>query len=186
MVVAPGVARPRALARTRVIGIDPGTRLAGYAIVDMPAPGRFDYVECGVLDLRHDGDLDQRLVELGKAFSELLGEFEPSELAIERAFHGLNAQSVLKLSEARGALKLLALQAELRVHEYAPAMVKRAVVGRGRATKAEVQQRVRLLCKLGSTPKPDAADALAIAICHVQASRLPNLPLAKRRATRIG
>jgi crossover junction endodeoxyribonuclease RuvC len=169
-----------------VIGIDPGTRLAGYAIVDVPAPGRFEYVECGVLDLRGDGELDERLVELGRAFTELLGEFEPGVLAIEQAFHGLNAQSVLKLAEARGALKLLALQAELRVHEYAPAMVKRAVVGRGRATKHEVQQRVRLLCRLGSVPKPDAADALAIAICHVQASRLSNQPLAKRRATRTG
>lgn len=176
----------RPVTRPRVIGIDPGTRLAGYAIVDVPAPGRFEYVECGVLDLRGDGDLDARLVELGKAFTELLAEFRPGVLAIERAFHGLNAQSVLKLSEARGALKLLALQAELVVHEYAPAMIKRAVVGRGRATKLEVQQRVRLLCKLGSLPKPDAADALAIAICHVQAARLPNLPLAKRRTTRPG
>ncbi|MFV8755408.1 crossover junction endodeoxyribonuclease RuvC [Nannocystaceae bacterium ST9] len=187
-------ARARPLARPRVIGIDPGTRMAGYAIVDVPAPGRFEYVECGVLDLRHDGDLDARLIELGKGFTELLGEFEPGALAIERAFHGLNAQSALKLAEARGALKLLALQAELIVHEYAPAMIKRAVVGRGRATKAEVQQRVRLLCKLTSNPQPDAADALAIAICHVQASRLPNLPitkpiakpLAKRRVARRG
>lgn len=169
-----------------MIGIDPGTRLAGYAIVDVPAPGRFEYVECGVLDLRRDGELDERLLELGRAFTELLAEFEPGVLAIERAFHGLNTQSVLKLSEARGALKLLALQAKLVVSEYAPAMIKRAVVGNGRATKAEIQQRVRMLCKLGSAPQPDAADALAIAICHVQAARLPNLPLAKRRATRSG
>jgi crossover junction endodeoxyribonuclease RuvC len=172
--------------RLRVIGIDPGTRLAGYAVVDVPAPGRFEYVECGVLDLRRDGDLDERLMELGNAFNELLDEFEPGVLAIERAFHGLNAQSVLKLAEARGAIKLLALRAEMRVHEYAPAMVKRAVVGNGRATKVEIQRRVRLLCKLGSEPQPDAADALAIAICHVQASRLPKRPIAKRRATRTG
>lgn len=157
-----------------MIGIDPGTRLAGYAIVDVPAPGRFEYVECGVLDLRHDGDLDRRLVELARALSELIEEFAPGVLAIERAFHGLNAQSALKLAEARGALKLVALQAKLAVHEYAPAMIKRAVVGSGRATKAAIQQRVQQLCKLASVPKPDAADALAIAICHVQASRLPN------------
>lgn len=162
----------RARTRTRVIGIDPGTRLAGYAIVDVPGPGRFEYVECGVLDLRREGELDERLVELAATFAELLTEFGPRELAIERAFHGLNAQSVLKLSEARGVLKLLALQAELSVHEYAPAMVKRAVVGKGRATKAEVQQRVRLLCKLTSEPQADAADALAVAICHVQARTL--------------
>jgi crossover junction endodeoxyribonuclease RuvC len=159
---------PSARARPRVIGIDPGTRLAGYAIVDVVAPGRFAYVECGVLDLRKDGDLGERLVELAAAFDELLAEFAPHELAIERAFHGLNAQSVLKLSEARGVLKLLALQAELGVHEYAPALVKRAVVGKGRATKAEVQQRVRMLCQLAKAPQADAADALAIAICHVQ------------------
>jgi crossover junction endodeoxyribonuclease RuvC len=161
--------------RGRILGVDPGTRVVGYAVIDVTAPGRFDYVECGVLKVRAADDLSARLLELGGALREVIAEFGPAGLAIERAFHGLNAASALKLAEARGALKLIALEHGLSVSEYAPAMIKRAVVGRGRATKAEVQARVRLLCRLGSAPEADAADALAIAICHVQANRLPNV-----------
>lgn len=159
----------------RMLGVDPGTRVVGYAILDVPAPGRFEYVECGVLKVRASDDLGARLLELGTSLREIIREFRPAGLAIERAFHGLNAASALKLAEARGALKLVALEHGLAVSEYAPARIKRAVVGHGRATKAEVQARVRLLCRLSNTPASDAADALAIAICHVQASRLPNL-----------
>jgi crossover junction endodeoxyribonuclease RuvC len=162
---------------TRVLGVDPGTRVVGYALLDVPAPGRFEYVECGVLRVRAREQLGARLLELAVALREVIAEFRPGALAIERAFHGINAASALTLAEARGALKLVSLEQGLAVSEYAPAMIKRAVVGRGRATKAEVQARVRLLCRLGSVPEADAADALAIAICHVQASRLPNLSI---------
>jgi crossover junction endodeoxyribonuclease RuvC len=168
----------------RMLGVDPGTRVVGYAIVDVPAPGRFEYVECGVLRVRASDDLGARLLELGTALREIIGEFRPTGLAIERAFHGLNAASALKLAEARGALKLVALEHGLLVSEYAPARIKRAVVGHGRATKAEVQARVRILCRLGNMPESDAADALAIAICHVQASRLPNLDIDPRSELR--
>ncbi|HLT40132.1 MAG TPA: crossover junction endodeoxyribonuclease RuvC [Enhygromyxa sp.] len=171
-------------ARGRILGVDPGTRVVGYAILDVPAPGRFEYVECGVLKVRAADELGARLLEIGAAVREIIAEFRPAGLAIERAFHGLNAASALKLAEARGALKLIALEHGLSVDEYAPAMIKRAVVGRGRATKAEVQARVRLLCRLGSVPQADAADALAIAICHVQASRLPNLDVARAKLRR--
>ena len=176
--------------RVRVLGVDPGTRVVGYALLDVPAPGRFEYVECGVLRVRARDELGERLVEIAAGLRELIGEFEPGVFAIERAYHGLNAASALTLAEARGALKLIALEHGLAVSEYAPAMGKRAVVGRGRATKAEVQARVRLLCRLGSVPEADAADALAIAICHVQASRSPNvetnvsLQVARARARR--
>lgn len=179
------VPAPEGAPRQRIIGVDPGTLVVGYAIVDVPAPGRYDYVECGVLRVRKRAELHDRLLELATGLRELIEEFSPSCLAIERAFHGLNAASALKLAEARGALKLVALERELDVAEYAPAMVKRAVVGRGRATKAEVQARVRLLCRLGKAPAADAADALAIAICHIQASRLPNFET-KTRARRRG
>ena len=181
----PSVAARRAT-RGRVLGVDPGTRMVGYALLDVPAPGRFEYVECGLLDVRRDGDLGMRLLELARGLDELIDEFTPECLAIERAFHGVNSSSALTLAEARGALKLVALRRDLTISEYAPAMVKRAVVGQGRATKVEVQQRVRLLCRLDSTPRPDAADALAIAICHVQASRLPNLDVARKAARRRG
>jgi crossover junction endodeoxyribonuclease RuvC len=171
-------------ARGRILGVDPGTRVVGYAILDVPGPGRFEYVECGVLKVRASDDLGARLLELGEGLRELITEFAPEQLAIERAFHGLNAASALKLAEARGALKLVALERGLSVSEYAPALIKRAVAGGGRATKAEVQARVRLLCRLDKVPETDAADALAIAICHVQASRMPAIAppsLAKAR-----
>ena len=158
--------------------------VAKGTILDVPAPGRFDYVECGVLKMRAADDLGARLLELAGALREIITEFRPASLAIERAFHGLNAASALKLAEARGALKLIALEHGLSVDEYAPAMIKRAVVGRGRATKAEVQARVRLLCRLGNVPQADAADALAIAICHVQASRLTNVEVPRLSAIR--
>ncbi|NVB42468.1 crossover junction endodeoxyribonuclease RuvC [Pseudenhygromyxa sp. WMMC2535] len=175
------------MAGERILGVDPGTRVVGYALVDVPTPGRYDYLECGVLQVRASDDLHARLLELASGLRELIAEFQPTTLAIEQAFHGVNAASALKLAEARGALKLVALESRLRVSEYAPAMIKRAVVGRGRATKAEVQARVRLLCRLSKIPKPDAADALAIAICHVQASRLPNFESKTRpRSRRAG
>ncbi|EDM75653.1 crossover junction endodeoxyribonuclease RuvC [Plesiocystis pacifica SIR-1] len=166
---------------TRILGIDPGTRVVGYALVEVPTrskssagpgPARFDYVECGVLRARARDEMHVRLVEIASGLRELLAEFQPHELAIERAFHGLNAASALTLAEARGAFKLIALEHGLSVAEYAPAMIKRAVTGRGRATKAEVQARVQLLCRLAKEPQADAADALATAICHVQARRL--------------
>ncbi len=160
-------------ARGRVMGVDPGTRVVGYAIVDVPAPGRFRYVECGVLKVAAKDPLDARLYELATGLREIISEFQPAWLAIEKAFHGLNAASALKLAEARGALKLVALESQLGVSEYAPAVIKRAVAGHGRATKAEIQARVQALCSLAKAPSSDAADALAIAICHVQASRLP-------------
>jgi crossover junction endodeoxyribonuclease RuvC len=110
--------------------------------------------------------------ELACALDDLLVEFQPDGMAIESAYHGKNASSALKLAEARGAFKLLAGQRGVPLAEYAPARVKRAVVGRGAGTKAEMQARVRLLCGLEQLPLSDAADALAIAICHVQSATM--------------
>lgn len=154
----------------RVLGVDPGTRIVGYAIVDVIGPGRNRYVECGVLRASDVGErtIAQRVLELANAMDEVIGEFQPQAMAIECAFHQRNAQSALKLAEARGAFKYLAGIRGLAVHEYAPSRIKRVVTGRGAATKAEVTSRVRLLCQLETPPSADAADALAIALCHAQ------------------
>lgn len=141
----------------------------GYGVVDWRGPGRFVYVECGCLKVDGRRALNWRLGELSAALDELIGELKPSELAIESAFHGKNAASALKLAEARGAFKVLAMRHGLDVSEYAPARIKRAVVGKGRATKVEVQARVTLLCGLNRRPASDAADALAVALCHAHA-----------------
>lgn len=160
---------PRA-AGLRVLGVDPGTRIAGYAIVDVLGPGRNRYIECGVLRASGVGErsIGERIFELAQSMEDVIEEFAPQAMAIECAFTQNNAQSALKLAEARGAFKYLAGLRGLAVHEYAPSRIKRVVTGRGGATKAEVSNRVRLLCGLERPPSVDAADALAIALCHAQ------------------
>jgi crossover junction endodeoxyribonuclease RuvC len=113
----------------------------------------------------------ERLRVIGETLGEIIEELRPDEVALEMAFHGRNAASALKLGQARGAIMLLVAQRGLPLAEYAPARVKQVVVGHGRATKEDVQQRVRLLLRMKREPATDAADALAIALCH--ATRLP-------------
>lgn len=156
----------------RVLGIDPGTRVVGYGVLDLAGPD-VDYVECGVLRLPTDESIPQRLHRLVTAIDEVIGELRPGVLAIEAAFHGVNAMSALKLGQARGAILALAVARGLEIEEYPPAMVKKAVVGHGRATKAEIQARVRLLCRLRREPSSDAADALAIALCYGHTRHAP-------------
>jgi crossover junction endodeoxyribonuclease RuvC len=162
-----------------VLGIDPGTRRVGYGVIEVEAAvehgggalagrGGWRYVECGVLDLLGEGALTERLRVLGDEVHALIREFTPRHLALELAYHGVNAASALKLGQARGVIAYVAAQAGLAVHEYAPARVKRAVVGHGAATKAGVAERVRLLFGLQHAPASDAADALAIALCHAR------------------
>lgn len=157
---------PKRAAR-RVLGIDPGTRVVGYGIVEVVGH-ELRYLECGVLTVDQTDDLSDRVHELAEALAQLIQEFEPTTVAIESAFHGQNAASSLKLAEARGAFREICMQQGLSVSEYAPAAIKRAVVGRGRATKADVQTRVSLLCGLRREPAADAADGLAVALCHAQ------------------
>jgi crossover junction endodeoxyribonuclease RuvC len=145
--------------------------VVGYALLDWTAPGRFEYVECGCLKVDGRRALNWRLGELTGTLEEIISELAPHELAIESAFHGKNAASSLKLAEARGAFKVLAIRHGLSVFEYAPARIKRAVVGKGRATKVEVQRRVSVVCGLSRQPESDAADALAVALCHAHAAR---------------
>ena len=154
----------------RILGIDPGTRVVGYGLVDCEARGGagFTYVECGVIRLAETDPMPRRLLTLASTLAEIIGEHAPAVVALESAFYGVNASSALKLGEARGAIMLVAAQHGLPVAQYAPALVKRAVVGHGRATKQDVQSRIQLLCRLTREPRSDAADALALALCHAQ------------------
>lgn len=151
--------------RIRILGIDPGTRAVGYAIVDHGARA-FEYVECGVLKADTTLDVGTRLMRITEELAAIIAEFRPGVLAIEKAFYGRNAASALKLGQARGAIILLAGQHAVPVFEYTPATVKQVVVGHGRATKEQIQVRVKLLCRLRRAPSVDAADALAIALTH--------------------
>lgn len=153
----------------RILGIDPGTVCVGYAVLEYRGrPQRLHYLECGVVRPPRSLDVPARIAEIATELTEVIEEFKPNALALEMAFYGKNAASALKLGQARGAIMLLAAQHGLTTHEYAPSTIKQQVVGHGRATKTQVQARVQLVLALQRTPSSDAADALAIALCHGQ------------------
>lgn len=161
----------------RILGIDPGTLCVGYGVIEAhPARGgAFAYVECGVLRPSRSLEVHERIAEIAVGITEIIAELKPGALALEKAYHGKNAASALKLGQSRGAIMLLASQHGLPTFEYAPSTIKQQVVGNGRATKAQVQARVQLLFELARTPTTDAADALAIALCHGHSAPLPGL-----------
>ena len=156
----------------RIFGIDPGSLCTGFGCVDSDG-SRHRLVRCGGIKAPARAAFPDRLHHIHSALVEILADCRPDAVAVESLFHAVNARSALQLGHARGVALLAAAQAGLLVTEYPPAEVKRAVVGYGRADKAQVQQMVKLMLGLPAVPSPhDAADALAVAICHVH-SRLP-------------
>ena len=152
-----------------MLGIDPGSRITGYGVVDADG-GTIRYVASGSISTAN-GPFASRLAEIYSGVAEVITRYAPEALAIEEVFFARNAQSALKLGQARGVAIGAAAGAALDVHEYAPRSVKLAVVGSGRASKAQVQFMVRALLGLDAEPPADAADALAVAICHVNTRR---------------
>lgn len=149
---------------SRILGIDPGSRLTGYGIIDF-VQGKYHYVGSGCIRLP-DGALPERLDIIFKGVTQLIQQYQPAEFAIEEVFVAKNAGSALKLGQARGSAIVAATQSGLGVSEYSARKVKQAVVGTGGADKAQIQHMVSQLLSLSSSPQADAADALAIAICH--------------------
>jgi crossover junction endodeoxyribonuclease RuvC len=149
---------------TRILGIDPGSRLTGYGLIDSDGQ-RARYVSSGCLKVIGD-TLPGKLGLIFTELSALIGEFRPHQLAIESVFMHRNADSALKLGQARGAAICAAVTRDIPVAEYAPREVKQAVVGKGGADKQQVQHMVRVLLNLEKSPQADAADALAVALCH--------------------
>jgi crossover junction endodeoxyribonuclease RuvC len=150
----------------RIFGIDPGSLRTGYGCVETDGT-RHRLVECGVLGGPAGTALPDRLAAIHDGLTRLFRLTRPDCAVIENLFHARNVRSALTLGHARGVAVLAAVQAGLPVHEYTPAEIKQAVVGYGRAEKAQVQQMVTLLLGLDTPPSPyDAADALAVAICH--------------------
>jgi crossover junction endodeoxyribonuclease RuvC len=150
----------------RVLGVDPGSRVCGYGIIAVDAPRRYRYVECGVLTAPARAPAEARLAEIARCLRELVAEAAPDALAVEDVFSHVNVRSALALAQARGIVLAVAGMAGLPVFSYAPASVKKAVTGRGRASKDQVARMVRVLIGLRRTPTSDAADALAVAIAH--------------------
>jgi crossover junction endodeoxyribonuclease RuvC len=152
-----------------VFGIDPGSERTGYGCVETDG-SRHRVLVCGAIRPPLSASFPDRLLGIHRRLLDLLVEHQPDSVAIENIFYASNARTALKLGHARGVAMLAAAQAGLPITEYTPAEIKRAVVGYGRAEKQQVQQMVKLLLGLPAVPSPhDAADALAVAICHVHA-----------------
>lgn len=150
---------------TRILGIDPGSRITGFGIIDCTGT-RNVYVASGCIRLGN-GEFMSRLKAIFSSLCEVVETYQPQHVAIERVFMARNAGSALKLGQARGAALCAVLHGGLTVSEYSPTEIKQAVVGRGRADKEQVQHMVQALLKLSAVPQADAADALAVALCHV-------------------
>lgn len=149
-----------------VLGVDPGTLITGYGVIETKN-GEVRVLTCGAIKNRSDISMPNRLQQIYETLSEIITRFHPDEFAIETAFYGKNAQSALKLGHARGVSMLAAVSQRLATHEYSPREVKKAIVGRGTASKEQVQYMVKSLLHLKVIPKEyDVTDALAVAICH--------------------
>lgn len=152
----------------RVLGIDCGTEFTGYGIVELLARGDLRCCGCGAIKLSPREPMPARLSVVFTRLGEIIGEHQPDEVAIEDVFYAVNVKSALKLGQVRGVAMLAASSNGLAVAEYSPLSIKSAVVGYGKAEKQQVQHMVTRLLKLEAPPdSPDAADALAIAICHL-------------------
>lgn len=148
----------------RILGIDPGLRITGFGVIDKEGQ-TLHYVASGCIKTP-DGELPPRLKVILDSLGEVIAQHRPHQAAVEKVFVNVNPQSTLLLGQARGAAICAAVLAELPVAEYTALQVKQAVVGNGHADKEQVQEMVRRLLRLAGTPSPDAADALACAICH--------------------
>lgn len=152
----------------RVLGIDCGTEYTGYGVVELLPNGQLHCCCCGAIRLSPRDPLPKRLSIAFASLREVIEQYRPDNVAIEDVFYAVNVKSALKLGQVRGVAMLAASSAGLEVAEYAPLSIKSAVVGYGKAEKHQVQQMVTRLLKLDVAPdSPDAADALAIAICHL-------------------
>ncbi|NND45308.1 MAG: crossover junction endodeoxyribonuclease RuvC [Xanthomonadales bacterium] len=162
----------------RIIGIDPGSRLTGFGIIEVQGD-RSTVVHFGVIKAG-TGEFTERLGIIFNELKDVIAEYRPDSAAVESVFVAHNAASAIKLGQARGAAICALIEAGLVAAEYSPRSVKQAIVGRGAADKGQVQHMVRVLLGLRESPPEDAADALAVALCHHHTqstlSRMPSRP----------
>lgn len=166
-----------------IIGIDPGTAVTGYGVVLREEGGAVTLLECGVIRTRPKTALAERLREIHEGVAELIERHRPEVVAVEGVFFGKNVRSAVVLGHARGAILVAAALRGVDVAEYPPAEVKSAVVGTGTATKEQVQYMVQRLLRLQAPPRPDdAADGVAVALCHCFRGLGPMAKTPKRTA----
>ena len=151
--------------RIRIIGIDPGLRVTGWGVIDRAGP-RLSFVACGVIRTDAGAPVAARLLAIHEGLQRVIADHGPDEAAVEETFVSRDAKASLKLGQARGVALLAPALGGLAVAEYAPTLVKKSVVGTGHAEKRQVEAMVRILLPRARPESADAADALAVAICH--------------------
>jgi crossover junction endodeoxyribonuclease RuvC len=164
--------------KTRIIGIDPGSRATGYGIIDSDG-FRHEYITSGFIKINGD-DLPARLGMVFNEISDIIQQWQPRSMGIEQVFVNKNVDSALKLGQARGAAICAGINAQLPVGEYTPRAIKKAVVGNGAAEKSQIQQMMKILLNLDFLPQSDEADGLAIALCHASHIHVEALGIAAR------
>ena len=156
-----------------VIGIDPGTARTGYGLIQQSDSGSLDLVDFGVIETSPKLPMSERLLKLHHDLQELLAQHKPVEAAVERLFFQKNVKTAITVGQARGVAILALAELGLNIKEYSPQEIKQAVTGYGAAEKGQVQRMVQNLLEMDDLPRPDdAADALAVAICHCYSSKL--------------
>ena len=157
------------------LGIDPGTATTGYGLVTEKR-NKLVFIDHGVISTSKKESSQSRLRKIYSELKQLILEYKPKMIAIEKLFFGVNSKTAISVGQARGMSLLAAAEGKVPVAEYTPLEVKMAVTGYGKADKKQVQQMVKTLLRLSDLPKPDdAADALAIAICHIHSYKLASL-----------
>ena len=154
----------------RILGMDPGSRVTGYGVVEIVARN-VKYVDSGCIRTG-SGDLPDRLKKIYQGVREIIEHYNPQEMAVEQVFMGRNADSALKLGQARASAICAGFEHDINVFEYAARQIKQALVGKGSADKTQVQHMVKVLLKLQGDPQMDASDALAVALCHFHTEQI--------------
>lgn len=158
-----------------ILGVDPGTAITGYGVLQSDGDD-LKVVDYGAITTPADWLMPRRLQHIYAELTTLIARHQPTDAAVEKLFFSKNVRTALSVGQARGVALLAAAQAHLAIHEYTPLQIKQAVVGYGRADKNQIQQMVKMLLQLDVIPQPDdAADALAIAICHAHSARYEGL-----------
>jgi crossover junction endodeoxyribonuclease RuvC len=157
---------------TRILGIDPGTGIMGWGLI-AKSGSQIMPIKYGCIQTPPNTEKTERLLHIFNSLSDIIEKNHPDEVCIEELFFFKNQKTIISVAEARGVAVVVAKKAGLPVFEYTPLQIKQALTGYGRAEKSQVQEMVKISCKLKECPKPDdAADALAIAICHAQTSQI--------------
>jgi len=156
----------------RILGIDPGTGILGFGVIDVARGGKLQLVDGGVIRTPVHEDDGVRLLTIYEELQDIIMQHKPDAMSVEKLFFARNVTTAMTVAQARGVVLLTAMQSQIPIHEYTPMQIKQAVTGYGKADKKQIQEMVKVLLGLQTIPKPDdAADALAAAITHAQQAK---------------